>query len=445
MTTIADTLTNPAGTGVGGVVVRATLVAASEVLTGGGAIIRETEATTDSDGAWSLTLTPIDDLAVSDGAYYLVTADGHRWTIDVPDSGTHALDDVQVEPGPLPSTGATAAALAALEVLAILDTIVDARGDLIVATAADTVTRLPVGATDGWVLKVDSTQATGIRWAAGGGGAVDSVNGETGVVVLDAADVGAQPVDSDLTTIAGLTATTDNVIQSVASAWASRTPAQLKATLALVKGDVGLGSVDNTSDAAKPVSTATQTALDAKQPLDSDLTAIAGLTATTDNMIMSVASAWASRTPAQVKAALAIAQSDVSGLVAALALLAPLASPTLTGTVTLSGRQVSTPDTLTDAATIAVDASLGNDFKVTLGGNRTLGNPTNPTDGQKIVFAIRQDGTGSRTLALGADYRLGTDITAVTLSTAANKTDYLGVRYNSTDSKWDVIAFVKGY
>lgn len=33
----------------------------------------------------------------------------------------------------------------------------------------------------------------------------------------------------------------------------------------LVKGDVGLGSVDNTSDAAKPVSTAQQTALDAKQ------------------------------------------------------------------------------------------------------------------------------------------------------------------------------------
>ena len=32
----------------------------------------------------------------------------------------------------------------------------------------------------------------------------------------------------------------------------------------LVKGDVGLGNVDNTSDAAKPISTATQTALDLK-------------------------------------------------------------------------------------------------------------------------------------------------------------------------------------
>ncbi len=78
---------------------------------------------------------------------------------------------------------------------------------------------------------------------------------------------GSQPLDADLTTIAGLTATTDNFVVSVASAWASRTPAQAKTTLALVKGDVALGSVDNTSDAAKPVSTAQQTALDLKANL----------------------------------------------------------------------------------------------------------------------------------------------------------------------------------
>jgi tripartite motif-containing protein 71 len=48
--------------------------------------------------------------------------------------------------------------------------------------------------------------------------------------------LGAQPVDSDLTTIAGLTATTDNIIQSVGSAWASRTPSQVKTALSLVVG-----------------------------------------------------------------------------------------------------------------------------------------------------------------------------------------------------------------
>lgn len=40
-----------------------------------------------------------------------------------------------------------------------------------------------------------------------------------------------QPLDTDLTTIAGLTATTDNVIQSKAGAWASRTMAQLATDL----------------------------------------------------------------------------------------------------------------------------------------------------------------------------------------------------------------------
>ena len=47
----------------------------------------------------------------------------------------------------------------------IQPTIVDAKGDLIAATAADTPARLAVGA-DNTILTADSTQATGIKWAA---------------------------------------------------------------------------------------------------------------------------------------------------------------------------------------------------------------------------------------------------------------------------------------
>ena len=54
------------------------------------------------------------------------------------------------------------------------------------------------------------------------------------------------------------------------------------------------------------VTSAIQTQIDGKQPLDTDLTTIAGLTATTDNFIVSVASAWASRTPAQVRTTLGL-------------------------------------------------------------------------------------------------------------------------------------------
>jgi hypothetical protein len=50
---------------------------------------------------------------------------------------------------------------------AIAKTIVDAKGDIIAATAADTVSRLAVGA-NGTVLTADSTAATGIKWATTG-------------------------------------------------------------------------------------------------------------------------------------------------------------------------------------------------------------------------------------------------------------------------------------
>lgn len=119
--------------------------------------------------------------------------------------------------------------------------------------------------------------------------------------------------------------------------------------------------------------------------------------------------------------------------------LMPISGGTFTGAV------IESVVSLTDAATISVDATLGNIFTVTLGGNRTLGNPTGAVNGQKMVFRIRQDVTGSRTITLDTKYRLGSDITTVSLSTSANKTDYLGVIYHSSDDKFDVVAFVKGY
>lgn len=88
---------------------------------------------------------------------------------------------------------------------------------------------------------------------------------------------------------------------------------------------------------------------------------------------------------------------------------------------------------LTDAATIAVDMSLGNNFSVTLGGNRTLGNPTGLTAGQSGVIFITQDSTGSRTLAYSSYWDFPNAVTPV-LTTTASAVDVLIYTVRSSTS-----------
>lgn len=91
---------------------------------------------------------------------------------------------------------------------------------------------------------------------------------------------------------------------------------------------------------------------------------------------------------------------------------------------------------LTDAVTIAVDMSTFINATVTLGGNRTLGNPTNTKNGQSGVIEIVQDATGSRTLAYGSNWEFAGG-SAPTLSTAANASDFL---YYTVRSSTRIIA-----
>ena len=90
--------------------------------------------------------------------------------------------------------------------------------------------------------------------------------------------------------------------------------------------------------------------------------------------------------------------------------------------LTISGASNGNITTLTDAATITPNLDSSDMFTVTLGGNRTLANPSNIDAGQTGSIFIVQDGTGSRTLAWGSywDFAGGT---APTLSTAAGAVD----------------------
>jgi hypothetical protein len=105
---------------------------------------------------------------------------------------------------------------------------------------------------------------------------------------------------------------------------------------------------------------------------------------------------------------------------------------------------------LTDGANIATDASAGEIFTVTLGGNRTFDAPTNARDGMRRTWRIRQDATGTRTFTLASGtggFTLGSLIPNVTPNTAANKVAYLTAIYDSGytgGARWCVLSFEPG-
>lgn len=112
----------------------------------------------------------------------------------------------------------------------------------------------------------------------------------------------------------------------------------------------------------------------------------------------------------------------------------------------VTDNQVSGTVNLTDGANIATDASLGSDFYVTLGGNRTIDTPTNPTAGQIIRYWITQDSTGSRTLTWSSTgFRFSTDIPEPTLTTTADFMDMVEFAYNPSYFTWDCIRVVRGF
>lgn len=223
------------------------------------------------------------------------------------------------------------------------------------------------GALDALDARVDTLEAGGI----------DLSNYYTKTQV-DTALTGKQASDSDLTAIAGLTPTNNDVIQRVAGVWTNRTPAQVKTSLSLVPSDVGLGNVNNTSDASKPISTATQTALDLKAAL-------------------TVTNALDTRVSALESASVA---------------------------------------TLTFATTVTPDANTAKSFKLTMTGDAALAIPNNGVEGTRLFIAITASGA-DRTLTLNGSYRLTTG-TSATIVIPNSKTQYIGLRYNGTN--WTVIA-----
>jgi hypothetical protein len=82
----------------------------------------------------------------------------------------------------------------------------------------------------------------------------------------------------------------------------------------------------------------------------------------------------------------------------------------------------STPQVLTYAATVTPNLTTGNYFTLTLTGNVTLANPSNQHAGQSGCIAVTQDGTGSRTISFGSNWKFAGGV-APTLTTTASAVD----------------------
>lgn len=129
------------------------------------------------------------------------------------------------------------------------------------------------------------------------------------------------------------------------------------------------------------------------------------------------------------------AEADITALAAG---KAPLASPTFTGTVT-APRIITPPVTLTDAATIAIDAALGNIFRCALTADRAIGAPTNPVDGQYMMLELTASG-GARVPTFNTIYEMpsGVDVGA-SPAIPSGQTNVYEFTYRSSLTRWILI------
>lgn len=147
--------------------------------------------------------------------------------------------------------------------------------------------------------------------------------------------------------------------------------------------------------------------------------------------------ALASGNAALVNAATALASGNAGIVDAATALASGNAALTdvsgkydktggpLTGTVTIRDQSIGeVADQGVRNGTITLDFGSANNFEFVLDGTSTLGAPTNASGGQCGAITIRQDSTGSRTLAYNAVFNFAGG-TAPTLTTTASGVDVI--------------------
>ena len=296
--------------------------------------------------------------------------------------------------------------------------------------------------------KVPTDQIPAISFSS-----VKVLGSQAEMLALSSAVVGSVVIRTDVNKNFVLSATPASTIGNWIELLTPAPPVQTvngyTGNISITKTDLGLGNVQNTSDADKTISTQTQTALDAK------VDKVTGKALSTNDYTTAEKTKLAAITGTNT------GDQDLSSYATNtnLALKANLASPTFTGTVTTSAintgtlsstsvtapTYASTPKTLTyTGATINWNPAQGLNAAITLTQNSSLSFTSAPPVGSYGTVVLTQDATGSRTITLpsitGVSNKIlgSTSTTTVSLSTAANSKDILNFYYDGANCYWNI-------